>query len=118
MALWHSRSASTSTCCSTRRTRRSGPCPASPCGRVRPCCTPSGCVPTEATAPAVQPRGREASEIQAGLAVLDTSGRDGVDVALAEQDVVLAVQLDLATVLRIEEDAVAQLDLAHVGTGR
>src|SRR6478736_3142224 len=48
-----------------------------------------------------------ASEVEAGLAVLDASRRDGVDVALAEQDVVPAVQLDLAAVLRVEEEALA-----------
>ena len=42
------------------------------------------------------------------------AGCDGVDVSLAQQDVVDSLQLDLATVLGFEQDAVTDLDAAHV----
>ena len=40
-----------------------------------------------------------------------------MDVALTEQDIVLRRQLHLETLLGIEEDAVTELDLPHVGAG-
>ena len=53
-----------------------------------------------------------ASEVEAGLAVLDASRRDGVDVALAEQDVVPAVQLDLAAATHSED---GELRIERIG---
>src|SRR4051794_11929594 len=53
-----------------------------------------------------------ASEVEAG-GLLDPLGRDGVHVALAQDDQVLAVHLDLALVLGGEEHLVADLHLAH-----
>src|SRR4051794_8772885 len=55
-----------------------------------------------------------ASEVEAG-GLLDPLGRDGVHVALAQDDQVLAVHLDLVLVLGGEEHLVADLHLAHAG---
>ena len=56
---------------------------------------------------------RPASEVEAGR-FLDALGGDGVHVALAQDDQVLAVHLDLVLVLGGEEHLVADLDLPHV----
>src|SRR3954464_15264921 len=55
-----------------------------------------------------------ASEVEAGR-FLDALGGDGVHVALAQDDQVLAVHLDLVLVLGREEHLVADLDLPAVG---
>src|SRR5687767_15892504 len=55
-------------------------------------------------------RARGASEVEAGR-FLDALGRDGVHVALAQDDQVLAVHLDLVLVLGGEEHLVADLHL-------
>src|SRR3954453_14634760 len=60
-----------------------------------------------------QALGAWALEIQAG-GFLDALGGDGVHVALAQDDQVLAVHLDLVLVLRGEEHLVAHLDLPGV----
>ena len=63
-------------------------------------------------------RRSEAYEVEAGLAVLEAAGGDRVQVALAEQDVVVAADLDLGPVLRVEQHPVVDLDRAHVGADR
>src|ERR1700754_3839869 len=71
------------------------------------------------TSPMVERAGpRRRLEIQAGLPVGEPLGGDGVQVALAEQHVGLAADLDLGLVLGVEEDAVADLDGADVGSHR
>jgi len=57
------------------------------------------------------------SEVEAGAAFLETLGSDGVDVALAQDDVVVAPDLDLVAVLGVEEDLIAGLERADVGAG-
>src|SRR3954449_3810602 len=58
-------------------------------------------------------RGGPFSEVEAGR-FLDALGGDGVHVALAQDDQVLTVHLDLVLVLGGEEHLVADLDLPHV----
>src|SRR5207245_2549666 len=54
------------------------------------------------------------SEIEPGAAV-DALGGDGVDVALAQDEVLLTADLDLVAVLGVEQHRVAGLEVAHVG---
>src|SRR5581483_11002385 len=56
-------------------------------------------------------------QVQAGAAV-ETFGRPRVDVALAKDQVVLALHLDLVTVLGAEQHLVGRLDVAHVRPDR
>src|SRR5579862_431441 len=50
--------------------------------------------------------------------VSDPFGGDGMDVALTQDQVVLALHLDLEAVLRVEQHLIAGLDGAHVGARR
>ena len=56
--------------------------------------------------------GHGRSEVEAGGAALEALRGDGVDVALAHDDVELAVHLDLGLVVGLEEDPVVLLDRA------
>src|SRR5215207_3784617 len=56
-----------------------------------------------------------ASEIEAGGS-LDPFGGDGVDVALAQDNVLVAAHLDLVAVVGREQDLVTDLHAAHVLT--
>src|SRR5918994_7338590 len=53
-------------------------------------------------------------EVEAGLAVPEPLRCDGVQIALAEQDVVVASDLDLGPVRRVEQNAVPDLDGADI----
>ena len=52
------------------------------------------------------------------MPVADSGRREGVHVALTEQDVFAALQLDLRVALRVIERLVTDLDRAHVGPDR
>jgi hypothetical protein len=54
------------------------------------------------------------TEVEAGLLVADPGRGDGVQVALAQDDVVAPGHLDLGAVLGVEEHAVLDLHLADV----
>jgi hypothetical protein len=58
--------------------------------------------------------GAVTSQIEAGARV-HAIGRHRVDIALAEDDELLALDLHLQTVLRIEENFVAHLDASDMG---
>src|SRR5665811_2076054 len=58
------------------------------------------------------------SEVESGPLDLDPRRRHRVDVALSTKDVGLALQFDLRTVLRVVENAIADLHLPHVPTDR
>ena len=63
------------------------------------------------------PSGNE-SEVEAGGALVEPLGSDGVDVAFAQDDVVGAAHFDLVAVFGVEQHLVAGLHAPHVGTGR
>ncbi len=56
------------------------------------------------------------SEVEPGPTV-HTFGGNRVNVAFSQQDVVVALNLDLVAILRAEQNLVAGLDVAHMGTG-
>src|SRR3954454_13878260 len=58
-----------------------------------------------------------ALEVQAGLAFVARGGV-GVDVALTEDEVLVAADLDLVSGIGREQDAVALFDVAHGGAHR
>ena len=60
----------------------------------------------------------KASEVEPGLLGLYARCGHRVDVALPQQDVALALQLDLGPILRVEENAITDLNLSNVLTGR
>ena len=59
--------------------------------------------------------GSACSEVQAGGVRLHPLGSHRVYVPLPQQYVLLAVQFDLGTVLRVEQDPVPHYDRAYVG---
>jgi len=49
--------------------------------------------------------------------LVETLGSDSVNIALTQDDVVAVADLDLVTILGVEEDLVADLHAPDVGTG-
>ena len=54
------------------------------------------------------------SEVQTGLPILQPLRRNGMQVTLAKQHVVLAAYLDFGPILRIEQYSIVDLDSAYV----
>ena len=66
--------------------------------------------------PGLNPEREPRLQVEAGRTFLETLGRNGVNIALAKQDVCGALQLHLGTILRVVQDPVSDLHRADVRT--